>query len=140
VRYFAKVFDKSNKEDDSMIKKDNKQKKGTAMAPSMGLGQNGIYEVVWPYGEKVGKISKLAKRLNTLKGKTVCETWDYLFKGDKVFQILERELTKQYPGIKFVNYSEFGSTHGGEEKKTVASLSSKLKEHGCDAVISAVGC
>ena len=123
-----------------MIKKDDKQKKGKGIVTSMELSQNGTYEVVWPCGEKVGKITRLAKRLDTLKGKTVCELWDYLFRGEKIFQILEGELAKQYPGIKFVNYSEFGSTHGGEERTTIASLASKLKEKGCDAVISAVGC
>jgi hypothetical protein len=131
---------KRKEENDSMIEKDNKQKKGRSRSTSMKLRQNGIYEVVWPYGEKVGKISHLAKRLDTLNGKTVCEIWDYVFKGDKIFPILEKELAKQYPGIKFVNYSEFGSTHGGEEKRTIASLPSKLKENRCDAVISAVGC
>ena len=123
-----------------MIKKDDKPKKGEETVPSVGRGQNGIYEVVWPCDKRVIKITRLAKRHNTLKGKTVCELWDYLFRGDKIFQVLEKELKERYPGIKFVNYSEFGSTHGGEEKRTVAALPVRLKEKGCDAVISSVGC
>ena len=100
----------------------------------------GYYEVVWPCGERVGKVTPLSKRLNTLQGKTIGELWDYLFQGDKIFPILEEELSKRYPGIKFVNYKTFGPTHGGEEKRVVAQLATMLKKHGCDAVISSVGC
>ena len=100
----------------------------------------GRYEVVWPCGERVGKATPLSRRLNTLQGKTIGELWDYLFQGDKIFPILEEELSKRYPGIKFVNYKTFGPTHGGEEKRVVAQLATMLKKHGCDAVISSVGC
>lgn len=99
-----------------------------------------VFEVVWPCGEKVGKITPLSKRVDTLKDKTICELWDSLFRGDKIFQILEEELSRRYPGVKFVNYQVFGSTHGGEERKVIAALPSMLKEKGCDAVISSMGC
>ena len=99
-----------------------------------------IYEVVWPRGRRAVKNVSLAKRLDKLEGATVCELWDWLFHGEEAFPVLERELTKRYPGIKFVNYKVFGSTHGGGEAKVISSLRDTLKENKCDAVISGIGC
>jgi len=85
-------------------------------------------------------LGDLAPRLDTLSGKTVCELWDYLFRGDEIFPWLEAELEARYPGIQFVRYSEFGSTHGDEEHEILESLPAKLRELGADAVISGMGC
>lgn len=102
--------------------------------------EKGVYEVIWPRGKKAMENVRLAKRLDTLEGKTVGEIWDWVFSGDKVFTALEKELAQRYPGIKFVNYEVFGSTHGVEEGKVLAALKDKLKQNGCDAVISGMGC
>ena len=103
------------------------------------MGDQG-YEVVWPRGRRAEGITPLAKRLDTLEGKTVCELWEWAFRGDEMFVVIEKELAKRYPGIKFVNYSVFGSTHGFKESELIASLPDLLHKHGCDAVISGVGC
>ena len=71
----------------------------------------GAYEVVWPVAERRLKTRPLAKRLETLKGKTVAQLWDYLFAGDEVFLALEKKLSETYPDIKWVSWREFGSTH-----------------------------
>ncbi len=42
---------------------------------------DGFYSVVWPRSEKTVAITALADRLDTLEGKTVCQLWDYLFRG-----------------------------------------------------------
>ena len=102
--------------------------------------EKGIYEILWPRGKKTIKINPIAKRLDTLKEKTVCELWDWIFRGNEIFPILEEGLTKRYPGIKFVNYKVFGPTHGGKEAEVIASLSKKLMENKCDVVISGMGC
>ncbi len=99
-----------------------------------------MYKVVWPRGQKAVKITPLAKRLDTLKGKTVCEMWDWIFRGDEIFPILEKILAERYPGIKFVSYKEFGNIHGAEERKIISNLPSTLRKYKCDAVISGVGC
>ena len=98
------------------------------------------YEVVSPRGKRVEKGARLAKRLNTLKDKTVGELWNWAFRGDEMFPVIERELAKRYPGVKFVGYDVFGNTHGPEEKKVIAGLPDKLRQNNCDAVISGVGC
>ena len=99
-----------------------------------------LYEVVWPKGERKLKTRPLAKRLDTLNGKTVAQLWDYLFAGDEVFAALEEELAKQYPDVKWVSWRDFGSTHGVNEKELLASLPQRFKELGVDAAISCMAC
>jgi len=101
---------------------------------------NGAYEVVWPSGERKQKMRPLARRLDTLKGKTVAQLWDYLFAGDEVFTALEAQLREQYPDVKFVSWREFGSTHAVNEKELLASLPQRFKELGVDAAISSMAC
>jgi hypothetical protein len=101
---------------------------------------DGIYEVVWPCGERKLKTRPLAKRLDTLSGKTVAQLWDYLFAGDEVFTALEERLAEQYPDVKWVSWREFGSTHAVNEKELLASLPQRFKELGVDAAISCMAC
>ena len=60
--------------------------------------------------------------------------------GDEIFPLIETELEKRYAGINFVRYSEFGSTHGDEEREILENLPRRLKELGADAIISGMGC
>ena len=103
------------------------------------IGSN-AYEVVWPRGNKGKAEAHLAKRLDTLAGKVVCELWDWIFKGDQIFDVFEKELAKRYPGVQFVSWKEFGELHGANEKAVLAALPEKLKSYRCDAVICGVGC
>jgi hypothetical protein len=101
---------------------------------------DGYYEAYWPRSPRQQKTRELAPRLATLEGKTVAQLWDELFKGDVVFELLEEGLKKRYPGIRFVSWREFGSTHGGNEKEALAALPEKLKKLGVDAVLSGMAC
>jgi hypothetical protein len=103
------------------------------------MGENS-YAALWPRGEKTLTIEPLAPRLDTLEGKTVAFLWDYLFRGDEIFPILESELSAAFPGMKFVGYSTFGSTHGSEEAEIIADLPNTLAEHKVDAIVSGMGC
>ena len=98
------------------------------------------YDVVWPSGKSTVGGAKLAKRLDTLEGKVVAELWDWVFKGDVMFEALQAELRKKYPNITFIDWKEFGEIHGEHEKAVLDSLPQKLKELGVDAVICGVGC
>jgi hypothetical protein len=98
------------------------------------------YEVVWPRGKRTKPCVRMARRLDTLQGKAIAELWEWAFRGDEMFAVLERELTGRYPGVKFVSYENFGRTHGGDEKQVLAALPQKFKEYNIDAVISGVGC
>jgi hypothetical protein len=98
------------------------------------------YKVVWPLGKRTVKALSYAQRLDNLEGKTVGELWDWVFRGEIIFPMVEEALAKRYPGIKFVDYRVFGNTHGFKESEILASLPDLLKKHGCDAVISGLGC
>jgi hypothetical protein len=98
-----------------------------------------VYDVVWPLAPSAAPAGSLAARSDDLRGKTVGELWDYLFKGEEIFPLIRRALGARYPGIRFVEFEAFGSTHGRDEKELAATLPGLLRQHGCDAVISAVG-
>ncbi|MFH1485946.1 MAG: hypothetical protein ABIH46_07740 [Chloroflexota bacterium] len=98
-----------------------------------------VYEVVWPLGRSTYEVIPRTRQVPDLAGKTVCELWEYLFRGEEIFPMLRELLSKKYPGIKIVDYAVFGNTHGPKEKEVIAALPGLLREHGCDAVISGVG-
>ena len=104
------------------------------------MSDTNTFKVVWPRSRQIKTGARLAKRLDTLEGKTVAQLWDWVFKGDKMYDVWERELAKRYPGIKFVSWREFGEIHGANEHEVLAQLPHKLKEFGVDAVICGVGC
>lgn len=97
------------------------------------------YEVVWPLGQKAFANAETVQRVGDLSGKTVAAIWDYLFRGDEIFDIVSRKLSETYPGMKFVRHEVFGNTHGSQQKALLAAVPDKLKEHGVDAVIASVG-
>ena len=101
---------------------------------------DGYYETLWPRSPRQAKVKPLAKRLDTLEGKTVAQLWDFVFRGDEVYALLEEGLKARFPNVRWVSYKEFGSTHGGDERKVVASLAQRFKELKVDAMISGMGC
>jgi hypothetical protein len=101
---------------------------------------NGNYDVVWPCGERKQAIRPLARRLDTLNGKTVAQLWDFLFAGDEVLDTLEGYMRERYPDVNFVSWREFGTTHGVNEKELLASLPARFKELKVDAAISCMAC
>ena len=101
---------------------------------------DGHYSVVWPRSEMTAGVKPLAERLDDLNGKTVCELWDYLFRGDEIFPWIEEALAARFPGMEFIRYDEFGSTHGDQEHGIIEGLPRKLQDLEVDAVISGMGC
>ena len=99
-----------------------------------------VYEAYWPRSPRQTRIKPLAKRLDTLNGKTIAQLWDFLFLGDEVFELLEEGLKARYPEVRFISWREFGSTLSAESRQTVAGLPRRFKEMGVDAVISGMGC
>jgi len=99
-----------------------------------------IYRVVWPRGVQTVAMTELAPRLDSLAGKTIGQLWDDLFRGDEIFPILERELGERFPGVRFVRYDVFGSTHGAGEHRVITELPERLRALQVDAVISGMAC
>lgn len=94
----------------------------------------------WPRGKRTMTAQPLAPRLDTLDGKTVAFLWDYLFRGDELFPMIEKTMRERYTNVKFIGYDEFGSTHGDEERAIIEALPERLKALKVDAVISGMGC
>ena len=100
--------------------------------------REGIYKVLWPRGKKAEEISALAQRLDSLEGKTLCELWDGLFRGDEIFPMLEKGLSERFPAVKLIPWTEFpkDGDHGFPDWKAHPNV---LAEKGCDGVIVASG-
>jgi hypothetical protein len=105
-----------------------------------GAEQREIYRVVWPRGAQTVQAADVAPRLADLAGKTIGQLWDDLFRGDEIFPMLESALAQRFPGVKFVGYRTFGSTHGAEEHDVLKNLPARMREHGVDAIISGMAC
>ena len=103
------------------------------------MGKETGYQVVWPLGKLAYRNVALKPRIADLNGKTICELSDYSFRGEEIFPIVRESLRRQYPGIKFIEYTTFGNTHGSAEAEVIQNLPAMLKANGCDGVISGVG-
>ena len=97
------------------------------------------YEVLWPLAARAVKRQQGAPALPDLSGKTVCELWDFIFRGEIIYPEIRRHLAARYPGIRFIGYEVFGNIHGPKQREIVAGLADRLKELKCDAVISGIG-
>jgi len=108
-------------------------------------GKDEAYEVVSPLGESVMTSIVMAPRLKTLEGKTICEIWNGGFRGDESFPMIARMLRERYPTVRMIPYPEFplvtiASLHPEKKQETLEALRAKIKEKGCDAVITGNGC
>lgn len=104
------------------------------------VNNDGHYEVFWPRSPRQTGLKPLAPRLETLEGRTIAQLWDFVFRGDEVFALLEEGLKARFPGVRFVSWRDFGSTHGNDEHEIIAALPKRFKELGVDAAISGMGC
>jgi|SRR5690349_3996029 hypothetical protein len=99
---------------------------------------DGHYAVYWPRAARQVKRRPLAARPPSLEGRTVAQLWDFLFRGDEVFALLEEGLEARFPGVRFVSWREFGNIHGSDERAVVKALPERLRELGADAVITGI--
>lgn len=98
------------------------------------------YEVVWPRSARGVQARRRADRLVSLDGARIAFLWDYLFRGDELFPVLEWALTERFPTCEIVGYEVFGNLHGSDEKERVGRLPDDLRNRGVDAVVSGMGC
>ena len=98
-----------------------------------------LYEVFWPGGPSAVNTISSAPRAD-LTGKRIGILWDYVFRGEEIFPILEKTISEQYENVEFIGYENFGSTFGGDEHAVLAALPKRLKSLKIDAVISGIGC
>jgi hypothetical protein len=115
----------------------------TCTALASEVSTEPVYEVVTPSGETTVKAGRMAPRLHTLAGKTVCMVWNRAFKADVTLPVIGEALKKQYPDLKIVPYTDMPEAflpepEGAPGRKSEA-LQKVFKEKGCDAVISGNG-
>lgn len=99
-----------------------------------------VYEVVWPKSPRGAQRRRAAARLDSLEGKRVAFMWDYLFRGEELFPVLEMELRRRYPTIDIVSYDVIGNIHGPDEAAIVGGLGETLRAQHIDAVVCGNGC
>lgn len=73
-----------------------------------------------------------APRLDTLKGKTICEIADGQWRDEQTFPIIRSLLQEKFPDAKFVPFTEFPTGQFGIDAD---GIELKAKAKGCDAVI-----
>jgi len=97
------------------------------------------YQVLWPLGRMTMKRTDLNRRFADDQPKRIGFLWDYMFRGDDMFPLLQAGLNKKYPGSSFVPYDYFGNVHGHDEREVLAALPQRLRDSEVDAVIVGVG-
>jgi hypothetical protein len=96
--------------------------------------------VLWPLARRAAKTRALAPRVADLNGKTICELWDVIFRGETIYPLVREHIRKRFPGVKFVDYTRFGNFYGAREEQNIGErLPDMLREYGADAVIVGIG-
>jgi hypothetical protein len=102
-----------------------------------------VYKIVSPVGESTAKMTAMARRLDTLEGKTVALVWNHAFKADVTLPAIAEALKQKYPGIKIVPYTALPTAPlpetPGSPGREAAALIAAYKAKGVDAVITGNG-
>jgi hypothetical protein len=78
-------------------------------------------------------------RFDDLNGKTIAFVWDYVFRGDEMFPLIEAEIAHRFPDASFVRHTEFGNIHGKDSDPIIDGLPQALRDKGVDAMVVGVG-
>ena len=97
------------------------------------------YAVVSPIGRSTRTEVALNSRLPEPDGKRIAFIWDHVFRGDEIFELVQRELSGEFPTMEFVQYTAFGNIHGEHEREAMAEIPEVLRATKTDAVIVGVG-
>lgn len=98
-----------------------------------------MYQVVYPLGRLTQQPSVSASGLESLDGMRIAQLSNHKFGSEITFKLLEKALKKRYPLVEFVSHETFGDMYGPQESEVIKALPRKLKDLGCDAVISGNG-
>jgi hypothetical protein len=86
------------------------------------------FAVVWPSGPRRTHDFRPAARSADLNGRTIAFVWDYIFRGDEMWEVIQRELAARFPDVRFVGYEGFGNIHSTEEREVLAALPGRLRD------------
>lgn len=96
------------------------------------------YDVVWPLGHSSINLVEMNPRLGEKKQPRIGFLWDYIFRGDEMFPLIQGALAERFPGSQFVPHTVFGNTHGPGEREYLALLPERLRAENLDAVVVGV--
>jgi hypothetical protein len=108
-------------------------------SPTYKASGEPCYDVLWPLARRAVQDTAAAARLPDLNGKTICELWDVIFRGEQIYPLLREHIKARFPGVKFVAYSEIGNFYGPRGHEVLQHLPETLRAHGCDAAIVGIG-
>ena len=97
------------------------------------------YDVLSPLSRRGVDASTAAPRIPDLNGKTVCELWDGIFRGETIYPLVREHIKARFPAVRFVEYTVFGDFFGARDREVIAALTGKLRDHNIDAVIIGIG-
>jgi hypothetical protein len=100
------------------------------------------FEVVWPSGRSArASLGDVSVRPDTLDGLTVAFIWDYLFRGNEIFELLAGEIESRYRGVTIVGHEVFGDIQVAttDGRANLAALPERLQANGVDVAVVAVG-
>ena len=109
----------------------------TASVLPQASAKDGVYEVVYPLGVSKQEVRALSPHLPDLNGKTICGS-GHSYEGDEAVREIVNLLKGQYPDLKFIPNTEFPEDVSTD--KQIAAFQTMLRQKGCDAVISGIGC
>lgn len=118
-----------------------------AAAQTSGAAKNAsaepVYSVVSPAGESTVKMIRMAPRLNTLAGQTVCMVSNRAFKADIVLPVIGDQLKRTYPDIRIVSHTQMPvaplPSTPDTPQKDAEDLRAALKAKGCSVVVTGDG-
>ena len=99
------------------------------------------FAVVSPEGRRERSDSTVIDRPSGLDGLCVGYVWDYVFRGDEMFELVTAEVRARFDDVEFVDYEVFGNVHGNaaEEAEAFSRLEERLRAHEVDVVVAGVG-
>ena len=77
-------------------------------------------------------VNSHARRLDTLRGKTIGELSDGVYESDRTLTLVRRLLQQRFPDVKIIPYTEFPI---GTAEIDVEGIEERVKAKGCDCVI-----
>lgn len=102
-----------------------------------------ILQVVSPLGLEAVKSGGGAPRLADLDGRTVCEVWNGVFKGDVTFPIIRQALQRRFPRLRVIPYTAFphapGSDNPAQQHERARRIAGMARAQGAEALISGNG-
>ena len=100
-----------------------------------------VYEVLRPIGEQADKgRPSIAPRMPDLRGKTIGQVSNGIFRADEVFSTIGELMKNRFPDVKIIPWTEFPIVSPmGDMDKICGDIREALLEKGCDAVISSTG-